>query len=299
MQECPQCRKLFNPVPASGDYCPDCADAIRDEFGLPALLRRAWIQWKTALSRMRVVPKFAIHQLLSTWGVAVTAPFLVAFGSDFLRLFGKTFTMRDSYRISTETGYFPVQIGLALFLGWFLGRGAPRRLMLWVWVLPFAILCYAVAAVPTFSLVPISPALQAGVGQSRLWHYFAPGCRQEYRCLDQIIVVMPFYAAAAYSIGALFAPRIPSDSRPASAIRFWAGLTVGFIFLAGAISIFVEEGQPQFQLLLRQSLPDGLWAWRWLLLPYELLPAVAGALMVDFALRIRPEQREHGPVNVA
>jgi hypothetical protein len=299
MQECPQCRKPFDPLPTSGDFCPDCADAIRDEFGLSALLQRLWIRGvKPALARTRIVLEFAVHQLIGTWGVGLTAPFLVGFGFDFLRLFGRNYPMRHLHWILTETGYFPVQIGFALFLGWFLGRDLRRRLMFWVWVLPFAILCYAVAAVPTFSLVPISPALQAGFGQSRLWHYFGPGCQPERRCLDQIVVIMPFYAAAAYSIGALLAPRIPEDSRSASAIRFWAGLTIGLIFLAGAISILVEARQPQFQLFLRQSLPDGWWAWRWLLLPYGLLPAVVGAWLIDFAFRMRRKQETHATADV-
>jgi hypothetical protein len=40
MKECPDCRKLFDPEPTSGEFYPDGADAIRDEFGLCALLRR-------------------------------------------------------------------------------------------------------------------------------------------------------------------------------------------------------------------------------------------------------------------
>jgi hypothetical protein len=40
MKECPHCRELFDPEPTSGEFYPDCADAIRDEFGLCALLQR-------------------------------------------------------------------------------------------------------------------------------------------------------------------------------------------------------------------------------------------------------------------
>ena len=35
MKEYPRCRKLFDP-----GFYPDCADAIRNEFGLCALLQR-------------------------------------------------------------------------------------------------------------------------------------------------------------------------------------------------------------------------------------------------------------------
>jgi hypothetical protein len=203
MQECPQCRKLFEPAPLSGDFCPDCADSIRDEFGLPALLRRLWDQWRDRIRRLvlivsrrehgqshlasslkeprtRIVASFIIHQVVGTLGVAVTVPFFVIFVADFLRLFGKTIPMREFHWILTETGYFPLQIAFALFLGWLLGRDLKRKAMLWVWAIPFAILCYAVVAVPTVSPFPVPSTFQAGIGQSRLRHYFAPGCASEH-----------------------------------------------------------------------------------------------------------------------
>jgi hypothetical protein len=313
MQECPQCRKLFDPIPMSSDFCPDCADAIRDEFGLPALLRGARLRWLNRFrrllsfisqrnerqlenaplakeSRTRIMLSFAAHQIIGTWGVGVTVPWLVAFGFDLLRLFGRPFLMRDSYWISTETGFFPFQIAFALFLGWLLGRDLRRRSMIWVWVLPFAILCYAVAAIPTVSPFPISPNLQSSIGQSRLWHYFGWGCRAEHRCLDQVVILMPFYAAAAYSIGALVAPRRPADTRPANTVRFWSSLIVGLIFLAGATSIVIEAMQPQAQLLLRQSVPESLGELRWLMLSYALVPVVAGAGLILFADWMRRKQ---------
>jgi len=291
MPECPRCQKTFDPVPTSGDFCPDCADVIRDEFGLSPVLQGAWIRGvRPALTRTRTVLKFAFHQFIGTWGVGITTPFLVAFGFDFLRLFGRSYPMRNMYWISTETGFFPVQIGFALFLGWLLGRDPRRSLMLWVWVLPFMIACYAVAAVPTVLPAVVPAAAQAGVGESRFWHYFGTGCRLERRCIDQIMVIMPFYAAAAYSIGALEAPRMPEDSRRASTIRFWGALAVGLIFLAGTTSLLVELSRPAGQLLLRQSLPDGLWPWRWIALPLFLLPAVVGVCLIDIGFSTRRKQ---------
>lgn len=304
MQECPQCRKLFDPVPTSGDFCPECADKIRDEFSLPALVERVRIRWfnrarRLALivsrreqkqpevaspakeSRTRVIMSFGTHQFIGTWGVAVTVPWLLAFGGNFLQIFGKTFPMRDWYWILTETGYFPLQIAFAMFLGWLLGCDLRRRSMLWVWVIPFAILCYAVAAIPTISPFLTPSTMQAGIGQSRLWHYFAPGCRSEHRCLDQIIITMPFYAGAAYSIGAFFAPKIPSNSGTAKAIRFGASLTVGLVYLAGATSLLIQA--KQVQSLLRQSVPNGLGELRWLAVSYDLAPLLMGGCLIFFA----------------
>jgi hypothetical protein len=314
MQECTHCGKLFDPIPASGDFCQDCADSIRDDFGLHAMLHRIWIRWQENVRRLRSIGSqrkerqrqdtspaqesrtsialpFAIHQFIGTWGVGVTVPWMVAFGFDFLRPFGKTYSMRDSYWILTETGYFPLQIAFALFLGWLLGRDLRRKAMLWVWVIPFAILCYAVAAVPTISPFPIPSIFQAGIGQSRLWHYFALGCRSEHRCLDQIVVIMPVYASAAYSIGALLAPRMPASSRMASVIRFWASLIVGLFCLAGATSLLIQA--KQLQSLIRQSVPNGLGELRWLLLTYELVPVAMGGWLIFFADWLRRRKENH------
>jgi hypothetical protein len=304
MQECPQCGKLFDPVPLSGDFCQACSDTIRDDFGLPAMLRRLWIRlqesvrWLRSIksrpkenqhesafpakeSRARIVLSFAVHQVIGTWGVGVTIGWLVAFCEDFLRLFGKTFPMRDAHWILTETGYFPLQIAFALFLGWLLGRDLRRRAMLWVWVIPFVILCYAVAAIPTISPWLTPSATQAGIGEPRLFHYFAAGCRAEYRCLDQIIFTMPFYASAAYSIGALLATRMPVDSQTASTIRSWASLIVGLIYLSDATLLLVQA--KQVQSLLRQTVPNGFGASRWLGLGSDLVPLAAGGCLVYFA----------------
>lgn len=319
MQECPQCGKSFDPGPASGDFCQDCADAIRDEFGLAAMFWRVWVRLTelarrlrpiksrreeqehedatpAKASRTRIVLSFAVHQFIGTWGVGVTVPWLVAFGADCFRLFGKTFPMSSSTWILTETGFFPLQILFALFLGWLLGRDLRRRSMLWVWVIPFAILCYTVAAVQTLAPFPIPPTMQSGIGQSRLWHYFAPGCRSEYRCLDQVLVIMPFYAGTAYSIGALFAPRIPADSQTARAIRFWVSLIVGFFCLAGATSLLIQA--KQIQSMLRQSIPNGLGELRWFLLAVELVPVAVGGCLIFFADWLRRTREIHSATEI-
>jgi hypothetical protein len=232
-----------------------------------------------------VALQFFVHQFIATFFVMFMTPFLVVFGFETLRLFGMRYPMSEMYWVSTETGFFPVQVLFALFLGWWLGRDLRRQVMIWTWVLPFLLLCYAVIAVPTVLPVAVPPAVQAGVGQSRLWHYFASGCRLEHRCIDQIVIVLPFYAAAAYSIGAFFAPKLPGHGRRAMVFRLWAGMTVGLIFLGGAAIVVAETFVTQNRLLLRQSLPDELWPWRWLLLPYVLLPAVVGAWIIDFSMR--------------
>jgi hypothetical protein len=77
--------------------------------------------------------------------------------------------------------------------------------MLWVWVIPLAILCYAVIAFePKWKSVLVH--------ESWLPHYFGWGCLPTDHCLDQLVITMPFYAAAAYSIGAWFALKHPKQA---------------------------------------------------------------------------------------
>lgn len=144
---------------------------------------------------------FLMHQLIGTIGVGVGALLLTGLAFDLLRLLGRHYTMGYSHWILTGTPYFPVQIVLALFLGWLLSRRFHHRSMLWVWILPTGILCCAFAVLPTVTSLTL---------QFRLSHFFGWGCRPENRCFDQIGVTLPFYIAVAYSAGALLARRTSS-----------------------------------------------------------------------------------------
>jgi hypothetical protein len=70
--------------------------------------------------------------------------------------------------------------------------------MVWVWILPAVLLTYVVAEVRT-----ITPDLTSVLGQSAnpFSHYFGWGCQPKNRCLDQILITLPFYSAIAYSLG--------------------------------------------------------------------------------------------------
>jgi len=122
---------------------------------------------------------FPFHQLLSTVGIPVLAALF-------------TFAVSSPARarwVLTETPYFPVQIGVALFMGLVLPRFLRHWLMRWVWVLPFTILCVS------FILTPL-PLV------GRFERYFGWGCRPELRCFVQLAVTLPFYTAVSYSVAA-------------------------------------------------------------------------------------------------
>jgi hypothetical protein len=133
--------------------------------------------------------------------------FLAAFGIfslfDALPNFGNWKpSLRFVHWVLTENPFYPVQIIVGLYFGWLLGRRFNHRSMLWIWILPLAILIYAFAATPTHS--PWASILaRPDTVQSRLSYYFGWGCQLRARCLDQLLITMPFYASVAYSFGAL------------------------------------------------------------------------------------------------
>ena len=151
-------------------------------------------------SRLKTVLIFLMHQLISTVGVLVFASLLGTTVFEILGQVGLPIQMRFVHWILTETPYFPVQIGLGLLWGWLIGYRFKHESMVWVWVwiVPGLVLIYAVVAVRT-----ITPDLTSALGNSPnpFSHYFGWGCQPKNRCLDQILVTLPFYSAFAYSIG--------------------------------------------------------------------------------------------------
>jgi hypothetical protein len=161
-------------------------------------------------SRLKSALIFLVHQLTSTLGVLVSASFLGTSVFEILGQVGLPVQMRFVHWILTETPYFPVQIGLGFFWGWLIGRRFRHEAMVWVWVVPGLLLSYAVVAVRT-----MTPNLTSVLGQSAspLSHYFGWGCQPKNRCLDQILLTMPFYSAVAYSIGGWLGRRMAKNSR--------------------------------------------------------------------------------------
>jgi hypothetical protein len=117
---------------------------------------------------------FALHQFIGLYGISFTAPVVFSLGFKVLYLFGRHYTTRDFHFILSETPYFPVQIAFALVLGWLLGRSLRHRSMLWVWILPLAILCFAFVTTP---MEQTSVLAKQFLGQTRLSHFFGWGCR--------------------------------------------------------------------------------------------------------------------------
>jgi hypothetical protein len=146
---------------------------------------------------------FAMYQLIATFGVAIGAAILTFSSFALLRpLNPRALSFHNASWILTELPYFPVQILLGLWSGWWFGRRSGRRSMLRVWVLPLLILCYALIAVPTLTPEAASSVLASA---SPFSHYFGSSCSVRDHCIDQLLVTMPFYASISYSLGALIA----------------------------------------------------------------------------------------------
>ncbi len=152
---------------------------------------------------------YFLHQVISTLGVAFAAPFALIFFADLVRPFGWAISMRVFYQTLSGTPYFPIHIVLALFLGWVLGRLLTDRVMLFVWILPLAILLFFFATFPTNQPFVFSQSGSLS-SPSSLSHFFGRGCEIGNHCFDQLLITMPFYASTAYSVGAWLAFRTGS-----------------------------------------------------------------------------------------
>ncbi len=209
-------------------------------------------------SLTKSVLNFGLHQFIGMYGVPFTAPIVFSLGFKLLFLFGHNYPRKTFYSIVSESPYFPIQIVFAVILGWLLGRVLRDRSMVWIWVLPLAVLCYSVA---TRLLNPTS--VLTGVGQSWFSHYFGWGCRPADHCLNQLVITMPFYSSLAYSLGAALARKTLGFASSQSRAHFRALWVVGLIVLGAVVidlAISTKGSGWQTGYLLVAVTPTGLGA---------------------------------------
>lgn len=158
---------------------------------------------------------FLVHQITATYIAGLTARLVIGGIADLLWPFGIRIH-QTSVAMLTSPPYFPLQIIWALFLGWSLSGFLRQRTMLWVWVVPTALLAYL------FSRFPYRPAILSPsaylYSPSALTHFFGRPCIVGRSCVDQAMYTFPFLTAAAYSLGALLARRMNWLSRYAAAM---------------------------------------------------------------------------------
>jgi hypothetical protein len=148
-----------------------------------------------------------MHQVIGTGLIFVTAPMPFVLMMDLLKPFGRT--IPHSFELLSETPFFPIQMALALFLGWSLGGFLQHRSMLWVWIGPALILGYVFLQFPAR---PVFLAEHAYLfSDSAFSHFFGRGCQLRNYCVDQVYLTLPFCSSVAYSFGAWLAQKL---SRP-------------------------------------------------------------------------------------
>jgi hypothetical protein len=162
---------------------------------------------KIAIFRAKAVLIFVAHQIVGTWGIAFLAAFGLFAVFDAMPAGWKP-SIHIVHRVLTENPFYPVQIITGLYFGWLLGRRFQHKTMVWIWIVPLVALCYAFTV--GFVLIPAWTSVLARPTtiESKLSHYFGWGCQPRGRCLDQLLITMPFYTSVAYSLGALLARNI-------------------------------------------------------------------------------------------
>jgi hypothetical protein len=187
---------------------------------------------------------FALHQFIGMCGIPFAAPVIFSLGFKVLLFYGHRYPQRTFSSILTETPYFPVQVIFALILGWLLGRALRHQSIVWVWVLPCAILCYLVATATVLNPGWISVLARPGLGESRFSYYFGWGCQPAAHCLDQLLVTMPFYSSLAYSLGAVLGRGTLGYAFPENKNHFRAVTLAGIVVLAAlAIDLIISIQQ--------------------------------------------------------
>jgi hypothetical protein len=251
---CPECRAEFRP---GFIRCADCDVDLVQELpvelsGTEKTLQRTWsrrterpTQDSNERFRTKSLTKsaltFGLHQFIGMYGIPYTAPLVFSLAFKFLFLFGHNYG-KTFFSIVSELPYFPVQIIFALILGWLLGRALRHRSIVWVWVLPMAILCYSLVTARV--LIPTSVFARPGVFHSRFSHYFGWGCQPAAHCLDQLLITMPFYSSLAYSVGAILARRLARSGHATSWKLFLAVMSAGsIIILSIAIDLITSLRQ--------------------------------------------------------
>lgn len=137
---------------------------------------------------------FGVHLCIGTFGVMVVSGVLVFFLYSFLGRLDPYFSANHASWLLTEVSGFPVQATIGFFLGLQLAKWMRYNIMIWTWVLPFALFC-AIAITSPYH------------GSFAFTHFMGNGCSPKKGCFDQFVTTLPLVASCTYSAGAAMGSR--------------------------------------------------------------------------------------------
>jgi hypothetical protein len=180
-------------------------------------------QWHARTEITKAPLLFLTCQSLAAWGPIGAAPWALFFLAKIVWHLGVQIEFSQAVQILYGTPYFPVQIGLALVTGWVLGGVFRQRYMLWLWVIPLLALSSVAVGFPLTIPAPMEWAVYPPINHltiaqcarldflDRMKHLFGWGVG--IQPFNQVAVTLPFYSAAAYSLGALMAHTVADVPR--------------------------------------------------------------------------------------
>jgi hypothetical protein len=188
---------------------------------------------------LRAALTFSMHQFLATVAIVITAPLAFSVFVDFVRPIGWILSLKE-IGLLAQGPYFPIQIALALLLGWTLGHTLRHKSMFRVWILPCAALLIAYETYPANQPF-VYEQFRSVFAVSAISHYFGRGCQIRNYCFGQVFITLPFYTAAAYSGGSWLARKIAvraSFDEPAGIINPWKTFLIsGVIWLCAMLDL--------------------------------------------------------------
>jgi hypothetical protein len=133
-----------------------------------------------------------VHQIIGLIGIPVLSAVLIFPLCHLAQSMSPAIPSGLASRLLTQIPGFPIQACVGLLLGVILGRYSQRRIMLWVWVLPLLLFCFAL----------LFPPLN---GSSLFGPYYSPEAHHKSTFLEHLSWSILFIPSATYALGAKIA----------------------------------------------------------------------------------------------
>jgi len=240
-------------------------------------------------SIVKGVSAFAAHQLNVFLGISILSAVVVNFAVAVIYYSGGASSPNLFRQLLTGTPFYPIHLLLAFILGSLLSLRLRHRTMLWVWLMPLAILLFSII------VLPISDGRFVGTmpnSDQTVWsHYFGWGC-QRGPCINQFLVTLPFYVGSFYSLGASLARKVQDNYLTSKIICSWYFAVVGSLLVLAALApviVILYLAAVGYLLPIPEwlSLTSAWWIWPLVVLCGVIFPTAMGLYLLNSALSLR------------